>query len=289
MSDDRTLPDVRLQDAKVLARHYTWKKRLAETISVAVFAVLLVLMLARVWRGIDLRAHVGLLGIAFVASMVAADLVSGLVHWMADTWCTVELPIIGPALIKNFREHHSDPKALATKGLIETNGDNCMVLVPVQIGALFIPVAGARTSVQIFYAFIVFFTFWIMMTNQVHKWAHMKEENLSSTVRFLQRTRVVLSAHAHSVHHSVPFESHYCITTGWLNEPLARIGFYRFMERIIWRTTGAIPRENDIGTRAATALAIRQRVLPLGFRATREIAGTRSTPTLDALDSLPPG
>src|SRR5581483_6960417 len=118
---------------------------------------------------------------------------------------------------KNFREHHSDPKALARKGLVETNGDNCMILLPAQVGALFIPLAEGRVEWLGFYVFVLSFTFWIMMTNQIHKWAHMDPEKVNVVARFLQRTHVILSAPEHEIHHTVPFESHYCITNGWLN------------------------------------------------------------------------
>jgi ubiquitin-conjugating enzyme E2 variant len=279
MDDDRDVLRVELQDPKALAAHYTWKKRLFETLSVLVFTALLALMLLRGAHAMDLRADAALLVVAFVSSMVAADLVSGLVHWFADTWGTVEWPIVGPTLVKNFREHHSAPTALAQKGLIETNGDNCMILVPVQLLSLLVPLEGARVEVRFGYAFILGFTFWIMMTNQIHKWAHMRPEDLSWFVHAMQKSRFVLSREEHVVHHTVPFESHYCITTGWLNRPLARIGFFRWMERAIWRMSGAIPRENDIGTEAAVALAVKQGVLPPDFRATRAIEGTRSTPT----------
>jgi ubiquitin-conjugating enzyme E2 variant len=268
---------VQQQDAKELAKHYTWKKRLLETCSVLVFVVLYGFALARA-RSLDLGSHALLLGGAFFAGMVAADLVSGLVHWLADTWGTVEVPILGPTLIKNFREHHADPKALTRKGLIETNGDNCMIVLPAPIWSLFVPVDDARPEWLFVYAFSLSLTFWIMLTNQIHKWAHLEWDELSAPVRFLMRTRLILSVAEHKIHHTIPYESHYCITTGWLNAPLARIGFFRWMEWAAWRVTGAIPRENDIGTAAAVKLAIQQRILPPTFDPQREIVGTRNTP-----------
>jgi ubiquitin-conjugating enzyme E2 variant len=267
------------QAASDLAKHYTWKKQLLEVCSVLVFGALMVVMAARLWQYVDLRANLTLIVVAFLTSMITADLISGLVHWLADTWGTVEIPILGPTLIKNFREHHSDPKALTRKGLIETNGDNCMIITPAQVGALFIPLEGADGAWVFAYVFIFSFTFWIVLTNQVHKWAHMEEEELGWLVRFLQRTWLILPRSEHKIHHTVPFESHYAITNGWLNRPLARIGFYRFLEWLGWRIFGAIPRENDIGTEAAVALAIRQGILPADFVPTRHIEGTRSTPT----------
>lgn len=269
---------IQQQDAKVLASHYTWRKKLFEVFSVLVFIALLAVMVERLAR-VDLAANAWSIIGAFLLSMVAADLVSGMVHWLADTWGTVEFPILGPTLIKNFREHHADPKALTRKGLIETNGDNCMIVFPAQLGALLVPLDGRPEWVFLF-TFLLGFTFWIVMTNQIHKWAHMEVEELSWPVRVLQRLRIVLPKSEHDVHHTAPFESHYCITNGWLNPILAKTRFFRILEIAGNRIFGAIPRENDIGTAAAVALAIRQRVLPAGFRAEREIHGTRSTPTV---------
>src|SRR4051794_31117228 len=115
--DDVITTTVRTQDPAEMAKHYTWKKQLLELCSVIVFASLLGLMLVRLWQNVDVRANAVLLAVAFLVSMVVADLISGLVHWLADAWATVEFPFLGPTLIKNFREHHADPKALTRKGL----------------------------------------------------------------------------------------------------------------------------------------------------------------------------
>ena len=70
-------------------------------------------------------------------------------------------------------------------------------------------------------------------------------------VDLLQRLNLVLPPDHHAVHHSAPFAKYYCITVGWLNEPLHRLRFFQTLEWVITATTGVVPREDDIGAIAA--------------------------------------
>ena len=59
----------------------------------------------------------------------------------------------------------------------------------------------------------------------------------------------------------MPFECNYCITTGWLNPLFTKINFWRNLERVIIKLTGAIPRTDDIGIKAARLVAEQTRVI----------------------------
>ena len=84
----------------------------------------------------------------------------------------------------------------------------------------------------------------VFATNQFHKWSH--EDEVGPIVDFLQRTGIILGREHHSKHHSAPYDRNYCITTGWLNPVLGRIGFFRTLERLITAVTGVQPRVDDL-------------------------------------------
>ena len=77
----------------------------------------------------------------------------------------------------------------------------------------------------------------IFMTNQFHKWAHLEEP--PAWIAMLQDCRLILSPDHHDVHHTPPFDKYYCITTGWLNRPLAAVQFWARLERLVERVLGA--------------------------------------------------
>ena len=172
---------------------------------------------------------------AFMAGFIAADFTSGVVHWLADTWGSPDLPIVGRALIRPFREHHVDPKAITRHDFVETNGNNCFIcIVPVTLTAAFVSFEDWK---GVFAGVLVFsLCLWIFCTNQFHKWSH--SDHPPAFVALLQRLFLVLPRDHHAVHHTAPFDTYYCITVGWLNEPLHRIGFFRGLERIVCAATG---------------------------------------------------
>jgi plasmanylethanolamine desaturase len=97
--------------------------------------------------------------------------------------------------------------------------------------------------------------FWVMLTNQFHKWSHLEASETPGFVAFLQKYHFILPPDHHQIHHTAPFENYYCITTGWLNWPLKKLRFFRIAERIITAVTGQVPRADDIGLKAAIAVA----------------------------------
>src|SRR5262249_48704556 len=108
---------------------------IADGVSVALAAVLaatLLLRLAPCLPSLDPLA--ALLGL--VLGFFAADVASGLVHWLCDTYFDPRTPLLGTIFIAPFREHHVDPGALTRHGFFERNGNNCLVSIPLLLTAI---------------------------------------------------------------------------------------------------------------------------------------------------------
>lgn len=241
---------IRHQDAAALAQGYSKKMRAVEIASISLFFLGEAYF---VWRAAPHFAeHPWLICVAAFLGFLAADFVSGFVHWMADSWGSTELPLLGPALIRPFREHHVDPKAITRHDFIETNGNNCLISLPVLLATALMPLDHPwLLGAAVFMASMVWF---VMLTNQFHKWAHLEEGEAPKLIAALQASRLILSRPHHQLHHTAPYHTYYCITTGWLNWPLHHSRFFRGLERVITATSGMVPRADDIGKEAAVLL-----------------------------------
>lgn len=197
---------------------YSRTQRLLESLAVGAFVLLLAWSL---WRSAALPAWQ--LAAAALAGWLAADFLSGLVHWALDTFGSVRTPLVGPWFIRPFREHHDDPQAMARHDFVETNGSSCLGALPLLVAAALLPVSAAQ-------AFCGFASLGLLLTNQCHKWAHLQAGPL---VKLAQRCGLILRPEHHRIHHQPPYASHYCTASGWMNAPLQAAGFWRAAEHAV--------------------------------------------------------
>ena len=225
-----------------LAAGYTKMTRRIEMTAIALFFMAELWLWTRLAPGMVRRPFVGIF--AVLSGYVLADFVSGIVHWLGDTWGSIRTPLFGKAFIRPFREHHIDQTAITRHDFIETNGSNCLATLFILIPAnLLMP--ETWNSISLFlYTVFASTSLGIFATNQFHKWAHWSKA--PRLIRWLQANKIILSPVHHAIHHHAPYDRHYCITVGWLNPLLARIGFFRGLERVITKATGALPRQEDL-------------------------------------------
>lgn len=205
--------------------HSSARVFLLDLAAIIVFACYLVVLSMDLF-GVAGQIPFLLLVLSAIVGYILADFLSGFVHFLGDTFGSETTPIIGSAFIQPFREHHTDPEGITRHGFIETNGHNCLVSIPVMMimAHVLVKYAVISTLAGFVFATSYFLILGVFLTNQFHKWAHMK--NTIAPIRFLQRTRLILSPTHHKIHHTSPYTRYFCITTGWLNFTLDRLSFF---------------------------------------------------------------
>jgi len=170
-----------------------------------------------------------------------ADLVSGVVHWLGDTWGHADTPLVGRNFIRPFRFHHTHPLDMLNSHFFTTNSDPAMISLFFLLPAFALPLDTAWGRVVA--VFVVAFTVWGLPTSQFHKWAHMKNPPL--LVGWLQRRGLILSPEHHWRHHKSPFLTNYCIVSGWCDRVLNVTRFFPALEWLVSRVTGLAVRPDD--------------------------------------------
>jgi hypothetical protein len=203
--------------------------------------------------------------IAFAATLattvLAADLVSGLVHWWEDAYARRDNPLFGRVAEANLR-HHARPREFLAKGYFESSWDLWLLGGAALAGAAWLGVLGWP---------IVLFVVLVANANQIHKWAHMQTSEQPRLVAWLQRMQCLQTTRHHSLHHQGARNTHYCVITNVLNPVLEELRLWSRLERAIERVFG-LKRRDDEAELAAMGLATRRPPQPhFGVRLTQAI------------------
>jgi hypothetical protein len=155
------------------------------------------------------------------------DFMSVLVHCAADNFGEETTIFFGPAFIRPFHDHHRDPQGITLHDFVEVNGNSCLVNLLVIVPSYFFLRSSSNREGIVLGIFALVFTLSIVLTNQIHKWAH--QSNPPRIIQALQKFRLILNPGDHQIHHTIPFDRYYCITNGWLNPILQRAGFFTWL------------------------------------------------------------
>ena len=174
---------------------------------------------------------IGLLVIAIVLGVVAADLGSGLLHWICDSFFSEQTPVIGQHLIRPFREHHRDPFALTRRPFLRGSASNLIGATAVLATAWGVRQLTAGPGSPFADVWVASLGIAVAVTNQIHKWAHLPR--VPRPISWLQALGLILSPAHHERHHSSELGRAFCITTGWLNPALDRLQVFPALERLL--------------------------------------------------------
>ena len=208
-------------------------------VAIAIAVILLGVVAARIAQHVPLLQW--WIPLVFIAGIAVADFTSGVVHWGADTWGRANLPVIGPRLLVPFRVHHLNPDDFLRRRFLDTNGDVAAVTIPALVVLMVIPLDSAWGHVVAVGGFACCALGG--MTNQIHQWAHMPSP--PAAARTLQKAGLLLRPGEHAGHHRGPYDTQYCITTGWCNRPLEALRFFQRLENVVTRLSGVVPRADE--------------------------------------------
>ena len=116
-------------------------------------------------------------------------------------------------------------------GFFERNGNNCLAAIPVLIASFWDYQMLSGGALVLWKSFLIFLCLATLLTNQFHAWAH--AENTPRLIRKLQNLRLILSPETHSHHHCGNHDRGFCVTTGWLNPLIDRLGLFRGGKRVL--------------------------------------------------------
>jgi ubiquitin-conjugating enzyme E2 variant len=137
--------------------------------------------------------------------------------------------VLGPLLIEPFRDHHRDPLGITRHGFVELSGNSALATLPVAGTLLWWGPPEEDVVSPFVHAGVTALAMALFATNLFHRWAHMPRPPAAAA--WLQRSRLVLPPSVHAVHHRAAHDCSYCVTSGWLNPLLDRIGFFSRVER----------------------------------------------------------
>lgn len=204
----------------------------ATVYDVVALGILLALLLPVVSRTVAAVAggDGGRLVVALLLGLLAADFVTGCLHWLADTFFSEDTPLIGPAVIAPFRLHHRDPLAMTRQSFLRVSHSN-VVATSAMLAAFWGWRATDTAPTPFADAWIASLACALWLTNQIHQWAHVAQP--PRPVAWLQACGLILTPARHAQHHAASHARAYCVTTGWLNPLLDGVGVFTTAARLI--------------------------------------------------------
>lgn len=160
-----------------------------------------------------------------ILCIVIADFLTGLFHWVEDTYGTPSWisPLDTQIVLPNI-EHHRNPSAIGAMSNFVSRNYVSIIIFLIIFAASYYLGAG-------FYFFLTGLL--ASLGNEVHTWNHRKALDNPPVVRFIQDTGLVQTRQQHNLHHKPPYDKYYCTLTNFTNAVLELLNFWRILEFLL--------------------------------------------------------
>lgn len=160
--------------------------------------------------------------------ILAADFLTGLVHWWEDTYGLPTWPVIGKLVIEPNIEHHRNPGVMASMWNFGERNLQSLLLAVAGLG-----IASLLDLLSWQFALVAILA---GFGNEVHSWNHggpVGGRLFRGCVRLIQDMAIVQTPQHHAKHHRPPFNRRFCTLTNLVNPILDRILFWRWIETVL--------------------------------------------------------
>jgi len=174
--------------------------------------------------------------VSLALAVVFTDFLSGILHWLEDSYGHPGTPVLGRYVTQANIKHHFEPRHFTKSPVWKRNRVTWTMTALLMLGVWY---SGHFSP---FWAWVGVLG---VLSNEIHCWAHRTPRENGPVVTALQRWHIVQSPRHHAVHHTDPKKECYCVLTDFLNPVLDRIRFFRRTEALIALRTGVHPRKDD--------------------------------------------
>lgn len=150
--------------------------------------------------------------------IIIADFITGLVHFLEDTYGLPTWPLIGKQVIEPNIDHHLNPSVIGR--MTNFISRNYQTVIPSAI------VGFVLAHYECYYT--LFIILLASFGNEIHAWNHRSKNH--PIIQFLQNTCIVQTRRNHLRHHIAPYDKYFCTLTNFTNEVLECINFWRWLE-----------------------------------------------------------
>jgi plasmanylethanolamine desaturase len=188
-------------------------------------------------HAIGAGAPVQALALGLAALPVAyfcADFLTGIIHWICDSFGSATTPVWGPLLVGPFRRHHAAPRDITRISLAENLGASAIAGAAVMWLWSPEPTPDAGLATLFFMHLKLWVVVFAVLSNLLHRWSHWPPEKKPRWMVVLQRWHLILNTQEHLTHHHKPHRVNYCILCGWANPLSNRVPWQR-LEKVLAR------------------------------------------------------
>lgn len=171
-----------------------------------------------------------------IVTWLVTDFISGLFHWLEDSYGHPHLPIVGRYVTKPDLLHHYRPRKFVANSWFSSSD----LLLLICLLGLLIAFAMGRLSPMVFLSAVLG-----VNANQVHKWCHRTRRENGRFIIAMQRLHLVQSPRQHNKHHLGKKDTCYCVLTDFLNPILDTCRFWRALEFLIYGLFRIKKRDDD--------------------------------------------